>query len=673
MKIDKIAMLLLAGLTTASFDSHGKDLSELNLEELMEVKVKVTTDSDKSLREAPGIVTVITEDQIRALGARDIKDVLLSVPGIAFGNDVVGNISIITRGIWAHEGRILLLIDGIEMNERSYGTFMLSNHYPADQIKRIEIIRGPGSAIYGGFAELGVINVITKSAEDLKGVELSTSNSTTARSYGQSVSNFMIGQKKDDLEFNVKGMYGRSTFSDRKYVDEYGARTFLDDGKSNINNEYLQFQSRYKDFYAQYIRDHYKTNQVIHWGDLENTTGSGEITPSMPYDYLMDVYQVGYKTRISSSFNLDTQYTNSTQFPYLQPDASKEVEFNDSWRRKVHRDVLKVKSVYKPIVDLSVDLGFEYSEDKSWTLNRLDWEGNPDTFGNGRNFYKIANRAAFSQVDYSTDYGNITLGARYDNPDIYKSTVVPRLGYTKIFGKNHLKTLYAEAFRAPVIENISLNKDIRPEITISKEIEFGHRFNQNLNWSINFFQISVRDPIVYSYNAATESEEYNNYGLLKTKGIETELNFKNSSHQLKLNYSFYDVDQLRADPYKSQKNNSVLIGSPQQKFFISDTIQFIKDGYLTPSLTTFHNTYDYSWSQNEFTEKRQGDQYLLNLFANFKNIISENFEVGIGINNLLNNNTYFSQPYVKPGDIKAGPYPGLSREYVVRLGYGREF
>jgi outer membrane receptor protein involved in Fe transport len=92
-------------------------------------------------------------------------DILSLVPGFSFGNDVDAVVGADFRGLWAYEGKILLLIDGIPVNEGLYGTVQMGRHYSAALIKQVEIIRGPGSARYGGNAELAVLSVTTKAAD----------------------------------------------------------------------------------------------------------------------------------------------------------------------------------------------------------------------------------------------------------------------------------------------------------------------------------------------------------------------------------------------------------------------------------------------------------------------------------------------------------------------------
>lgn len=105
---------------------------------------------------------MITAEEIKNLRSRDLIDVLNLVPGMNFGVDVQGVVGISSRGNWAHEGKILVLLDGQEMNEILFSSTQFGQRYDISQIEKIEIIRGPGSSIYGGYAELGVINIITK-------------------------------------------------------------------------------------------------------------------------------------------------------------------------------------------------------------------------------------------------------------------------------------------------------------------------------------------------------------------------------------------------------------------------------------------------------------------------------------------------------------------------------
>ncbi len=128
---------------------EGVGLFDLSMDQLSKVEIKsdITSIKAKSIREQPGIVSVVTAKQISETGARDLTDVLLLVPGFSLDTDVQSMVGLTFRGLQGQEGKVLLVIDGIEVNEPLYGSLPILNHVPADLIEQIEIIRGPGSAM----------------------------------------------------------------------------------------------------------------------------------------------------------------------------------------------------------------------------------------------------------------------------------------------------------------------------------------------------------------------------------------------------------------------------------------------------------------------------------------------------------------------------------------------
>ena len=150
------------------------DLTALPLEALLGLTVFSASKFQQKLSDAPSAVTVITAADIKTFGYRTLSDALRSIGGLYVFND--RNYEYLgARGFQRpgdYNSRILLLIDGQRLNDGIYDQAQIGRDFPLDLelVERIEYVPGPGSAIYGGNAFFGVINVITRSGEGLGAV-----------------------------------------------------------------------------------------------------------------------------------------------------------------------------------------------------------------------------------------------------------------------------------------------------------------------------------------------------------------------------------------------------------------------------------------------------------------------------------------------------------------------
>ena len=130
----------------------------------------ITTASQQaeSIEEAPVPVTLITEEMIRSVGARNLKDALIAyVPGMT---DVASNeeMNVAMRGIYSSgQEKILIMLNGHRLNSYSTNTASPDYSISLDKVKQIEVLRGPASSLYGGVALTGVVNIITKDGSDV--------------------------------------------------------------------------------------------------------------------------------------------------------------------------------------------------------------------------------------------------------------------------------------------------------------------------------------------------------------------------------------------------------------------------------------------------------------------------------------------------------------------------
>ena len=137
--------------------------------------VSIATGARQDLRRAPAVATVITAEEIKAMGATDLDEVMETVPGVHVSrtaNSYTSTYNI--RGIYGNpiNPQVLMLRNGIPTNSMYRGDKgQTMGAPPLENVARIEIIRGPGSALYGADAFAGVINIITKTAADALGTE----------------------------------------------------------------------------------------------------------------------------------------------------------------------------------------------------------------------------------------------------------------------------------------------------------------------------------------------------------------------------------------------------------------------------------------------------------------------------------------------------------------------
>ena len=203
------------------------NLDELSFDELMQTKVSTVYAASKreqSVSEAPSSVTIITSEDIKQYGYRTLADVLRSVRGFYISYDRVYNF-IGVRGInrpGDFGGRVLITVDGHRLNEPIFDQAFNGGEFPldVDLIDRVEIVRGPGSALYGNNAFFAVINIITRRGRDVDGVEASGS----AASYDTYSGRLSYGQQlTNGLEFLLSGTLLDSQGHDHLFFPEFRA------------------------------------------------------------------------------------------------------------------------------------------------------------------------------------------------------------------------------------------------------------------------------------------------------------------------------------------------------------------------------------------------------------------------------------------------------------------
>lgn len=663
---------------TISVKKDTVDYFDLNLEQLLSLKahgvpteleqlinslISVASKKPLSTRESPSIVTLVTKEEIRNSGARDLIDILRLVPGLDFGVDVEGVVGLGIRGNWAHEGKVLLLIDGQEMNETFFASTQFGNHYPIDHIERIEIIRGPGSAIYGGFAEYGVINIITQKGEVINGVSASgiygQAGKDLEHDWLRRNIHLSVGQKKGDFQYSLSGLIGQGNRSDRSYTDLYGDTFQLNKGNAGLNPTFVNLGMSYKnlsiraigDFYKVTVRDKYDAATVLPY-DESFTSLFGEIK----YDW-----------KINDKLTLTPRLAIKNQRPWYTEELTSDsgILVTENYKKTSVRSLANVTASYNITRKINFVFGSEFYADQAKDHTDSSF------FSNGKQEIAYNNVAFFTQGLIKTRIVNVVIGARYDNHNAFGDAFVPRVGLTKKFGKFNFKTLYSNAFRAPSIENINYADStvIRPEHTQVIELEAGYQLTRNSFLTVNLFDISTKNPIVYYFDKG--QDYYHNAGRSGTRGFETEFKIKEKWGYVTFNYSFYTAaGHARINDYRVYEDSNALLAFANHKFNLNASIKLGKGLSINPSMSFIGPRWGFTSIDSSGTsvQERVGATVLANLFVQYETPVT-GLSVGFGVYNLLNEKYDFIQPY----NGYHAPLPSPSREYVLRVRYALNF
>ncbi len=602
------------------------------LQGILATPVIAATRRSVPIRETPGIVSVLDREEIRASGARDLLDLLRMVPGLDFGSDTNGVLGIGVRGNWGHDGKVLLLIDGLEMNEPLYGTLQFGGHYPLGGVERVEIIRGPGSATYGGYAELAVINVITRSGRDLDGFEgsLRLGRMAGADLLGREV-HAGFGRSWGLQAFSVAYDRGDAPAGSGPWPTAQGIVASGD--ASHYRTDMLNLAYTLGDLHVRYLRDGYYLD------DFTRESKRGTAANSFPGEFLGVDYTLGL-----GDLTLKPEFTLKQQSPWNYTDARTDRDT---------RGVARILATWKVSPALGLALGAEATQDDA----NIFWSSR-----NVRETYVYQNKAALLQVLWSAPFGNLDLGLRTDHNSEFGSTTSPRFAFTHAEAGWHVKILASGAFRAPSIENLFVNPALKPERTRSAEAEVGFTLSRHSYLSVNVFSERISDPISYA-NPTAGHNTYLNFDQVGSRGVELDFQAQYPQGSVRSTFTWQEATDREAAFYAVPGEPSYHVGFPLWKATILAQWRFLPGWSFNPGLMALGPRYAYEYAA--VVPTRKGASAILDLYLTRR--ISGALEAGLRVSNAGNARILYIQPYGFPGVGGNPPLPGPGREVELRV------
>ncbi|MBM4053134.1 MAG: TonB-dependent receptor [Planctomycetes bacterium] len=588
--------------------------------------VSIASRQETAINKAPGVVSVITGEEIKNMGFRTFADILRIIPGFEIlKNGSLGDTFPTVRGLSA-ANRVRVMIDGHLVNNPLRGdAFVNFDGYPVDNIKKIEIIRGPGSALYGENAFLSVINIVTRSAEDINGAILNSGYG----SYDTVSGNVVFGQKLD--KFEISGMVN--------YTDSNGYDgTVTSDSQTVVDNELSSLgyspsslaPGSVDDWWREYDMDLLLKYDDVYLRGFYSNKNRG---PFIGQQYALNddtniennyvFCEIGYEKKFGEKgvfkpkayydqFDRNAHFDSLPEGTSVYTDPDEDGIYNTL---ETYTDGYEIDSkVIERIAGAEIPVTYELFDGNMFTLGmEYRWLGQ-DNIHHISNVHPVTLEYvgfmqnysdSYPQIDEAkrniwsayiqdswdiTDTINITLGVRYDHYDDFGSTVNPRTGITWQFLKStSLKILYGEAFRPPdfaaMYANpehpvIHGNENLDPEEIKTYEIGIQHTFNKYVSSAVNYFYNDIEDLIsLRSVMEGTDRiQTYDNYGNAHVHGVEFETRvdiFR--GNYVFMNYTFQDAqdDNGKNLPFSAKHKGNIGFNAQPWKYLNVNASTFV--------------------------------------------------------------------------------------------------
>lgn len=474
-------------------------VSKLRSEKIHNYDALVISASKKEQRasDAPATIHVINYEQIQARGYTSLLDLLEDIPSVEIQRNSINEFknAVGIRGVLGNE-KFMIMMDGIRITPATGDPYVMNHNFSLVNAKRVEVILGPASALYGVDAFSGIINIITKDGNDINGASVQ-SEFGQFNTYNNS---FIAGAKLNGLDFSVSGQsyYSNEANLNTRYPDEYDwynsvyKSTGLMGNPYNISDSIPVPNAYNRDFQMPTQTNFLSAN--LRFGDFEIGAiyHDSKHCPAVSNDPRSAVYtdEAFLKTSMQSAYfqhvllkelkrsNQSWSLQSSLSFSNFQMDpGSNFINFFtgfDHGYKYLYSKSTKVEEQFEYDFSskLSLIAGASYellgalpkTSDIETPLDKdiptdnqgLYYSGSileGDTVGIPLDFYYLnyQNFGSYAQIQYNISLKiELTAGIRYDYNTRFNKSINPRAGIVfKPSNVLKLKLLYGSAYLAP--------------------------------------------------------------------------------------------------------------------------------------------------------------------------------------------------------------------------------
>jgi outer membrane receptor for ferrienterochelin and colicins len=627
-----------------------EDLMNIQLDEsqirknMDNTKVVSASKSKENIASAPGALSVITKQDIQSFGALTLVDVLNRVTSMY----VIGsfarpqNLATVRGDLQtARASHVLILIDGRPCRESFYGGLDLAvyNAFPLESIERIEVIRGPGSVLYGTNAYSGVISIITK--RELKNTTQMTGKGGSFRT--ENISAFQ-SINLNGLNINLNGQFLNQNGWDFTAFDQDSVQKTIKYGQQNVG---LHMNASYKDFsFAGFFGN---TSRNIFGSERTIWDSTSDYNKLNNYRAFADF---GYKHKFSDRYNITANATYNG-FGEKSIIASRPANFRSN-------DMLfEVTNFINPFKNFNIVVG--------GLANYITGVGKGQFFNSTLLYsdinwvkpYNDLRWAAYTQIDYTpVKYLKLIAGGQINKAPGVKANFVPRFGaivnFTSDFG---LKLLYGQAFKyaAQYERFLSIpssriygDSTLRPELVTTYDAQI---FLQKSSYQVTVgaFYSKQKDVVILTdHPQLVRAQQFANLGSLSFYGFELEGKYL-PIQQIVITGSFTYQNNI---DNKDRANNTA-ISNVMGKLGIAYTQNLFSVGifnsYFSQPSANFQTDAQNNFNPLPLAFNLASVNATANINKIFRLKFRTQFQLNSYVNNLLNENVYspeFSRKFI---------------------------
>jgi outer membrane receptor for ferrienterochelin and colicins len=636
-------------------------------------EVEVASGYNEPLTEVPVPVTVINSKMITNIGAKTLKDVLVTyVPGITFVQDQ-NEVNVAGRGVYgSSQQKMLILLNGHRLNSRAYSMANPDYSISLDKIKCIEVLRAPGSSLYGNVALSAVINIITKKGSDVNGVQFSAGFGN----YGQKKFSFLLGEEFEDDDSDLL-LWGNWYQSDGEQKGSAILDGFKDGGAYDVgmNLKLANFNFLATQRYAKYIEPFSGggiTGEAYNYNDYQSLAGNGPGLGSKSSHIGID-YNNDY-------LKLQLYYDENDVNAHLITNPQLQKHTLAAWSERSSGVIAQINKSYNI-----------FGKEGTWMVgiqeDRMELYDSELVSGIGGGWFPTTRplleagkeniSSVFTQIKHKFSEELIgNFGVRFDKKQRYKdndlNAISPRLALVYIPNNNvDIKLSYSKAFvDAPYWYRYNTLSSYRGAQSLQPEHMESYQFTPSLKLAggkvltrLNLFYNKFTDFIWRNNDAVANEAIYQNAGFLKVWGIENETRYQERYYNIAFNFTYQAAHEAKNYSTLDKKIANIPNWTANLVFNINPLklVNFNQDSFSSD--LWFNFTARYIGKQFSSKDNEVDDVLLFN--SGFRWQWQDVF-LDARVYNLLD------EDYYQGGSV-THPYPQAGRWFMFTVGYQGEF